>query len=70
MKLPKYFIETMQDALNVGFNAFALQLLAESFSDNIEKFGDENIVVLMHDHQKRDVWMILTKKMPVKEDFE
>jgi hypothetical protein len=70
MRKPKYFIQTMQDALNVGMNAFALQLLAEAFSDDFDKFGDDNVIVLMHDHKHRDVWMVMTKTMPSDADFD
>jgi hypothetical protein len=70
MKRPKYFVETMQQALDLGLNAFAMQLMAESFSDVPEKFGDENVVFLTHDHQRREVWFIMTKTMPKAEDFD
>lgn len=70
MKLPKYFVETMQQAIDLHLNAFALQLMAESFGDDPQKFGDENVVFLAHAHGGHEVWFLMTKTMPTKRDFD
>ena len=70
MKRPKYFVETKQQALDLGLNAFALELMAESFGDMPEKFGGENVVFLAHAHNKQPVWFIMTKVTPTAEDFD
>src|ERR1017187_2269608 len=70
MKAPKYFVETMQQAINLHMNAFALQLMAESFADALEKFGDENVVFLCHAHNHQPVWFIMSKTMPTAKDFD
>jgi len=70
MKAPKYFIGTMQQASDVGLNPFAFQLIAESFGDAAEKFGDENVVLRFQDHKHRDVWFVMTKTMPETKDFD
>jgi hypothetical protein len=70
MKIPKYFIGTMQQALDVGLNPFAFQLMAESFADNPEKFGDENLALVFRAHNGQQVWFLLTKTAPKEEDFD
>jgi hypothetical protein len=70
MKLPKYFVETPQQAHNAGINPFALTLIAESFADAPERFGDENVVFLAHAHNGQEVWFIMSKARPRKEDFD
>jgi hypothetical protein len=70
LKRPKYFVETKQQALDLGLNAFALELMAESFADMPEKFGDENVVFLAHAHNRQPVWFIMTKEMPKAGDFD
>lgn len=70
MKTPKYFIGTMQQALDAGLNAFAFQLLAESFADHPEKFGDDNLALLFHAHNGQQVWFLMTKTAPKDEDFD
>jgi hypothetical protein len=70
MKAPKYFVETMQQAIDLHLNAFALQLMAESFGDMSEKFGDENVVFLAHAHNYQPVWFIMSKTMPTAKDFD
>jgi hypothetical protein len=52
MKQPKYFVETMQQCISLGLNAFALQLMAESFADNPNKFKGENVVFLAEAHAR------------------
>lgn len=69
MKAPKYFVETMQQASDVGINPFALTLLAESFADNPERFGGENVVLLAHAHNGQEVWFIMSKTRPCAADF-
>lgn len=69
IKCPEMVLPTMQDAINVGLNAFALQLVAESFSDDPAKFGDKTVLVRMEDHNHHEVWMVLTKTAPKPEDF-
>ena len=70
MKRPKYFVENSQQAITAGINPFALTLLAESFADNPERFGDENVVLLAHAHNGQEVWFIMTKTRPKGADFD
>lgn len=70
MKAPKYAITTMQDAINVGINAFAFQMLAESMGDVPEKLGDANLLLSFEDHNHNRIWFVMTKTKPVAEDFE
>jgi hypothetical protein len=70
MKLPRYFVETSQQASDCGINPFALTLLAESFADKPDRFGDENAVLLAQAHNGQAVWFILTKRCPRPEDFD
>lgn len=70
MKAPKYFVATMQDASDVRLNPFAFQLMAESFSDDPDRFGDENVVLRSVDHKGREVYFIITKTMPTAKDFD
>jgi hypothetical protein len=70
MKRPKYFVETPQQASDVGVNPFALTLLAESFADAPDRFGGENVVFLAHAHNGQEVWFVMTKTRPKLEDFE
>ena len=70
MKLPKYFIETLQQASDCGINPFALKLLAESFADKPERFGNDNVILLAHAHNGQEVWFIMTKIKPEEKDFE
>src|SRR5579863_3144638 len=69
MKLPKYFIGTVQQAVDLHLNGFALQLMAESFGDKPELFGDENVVLLAHAHNSQPVWFVMTKTQPQAADF-
>jgi hypothetical protein len=70
MKFPKYCVETMQQAIDLHLNAFALQLMAESFADAPELFGDENVVFQAHAHNHQPVWFIMSKTMPTAKDFD
>ena len=70
MKAPKYVVLSLQDCINIGINAFALKLLAESFADDPAKFGDDNILFRLEAHNGQDVWMLVTKTMPNLADFE
>jgi hypothetical protein len=70
VKAPKYFVESMQQASDVGINPFALQLLAESFADVPSRFGDDNLLLLAHSHNGQDVWFVMSKRRPVREDFD
>lgn len=69
MKQPKYFVETMQQALDIGINAFAFQLMAESIGDDPNKFGDENLILQSRTHHGVPIYFIVTKTPPRKEDF-
>lgn len=70
MKLPEYFLDDVQQCVNVGLNGFALQLVAESFADKPELFGDHNLVMRLHAHNGQEVWMIVTKTRPTAADFD
>jgi hypothetical protein len=54
MKAPKYAVLTMQEAINAGINAFAFQLLAESFGDDPQKFGGENKLQVLQDTRTKE----------------
>jgi hypothetical protein len=69
MKMPKYVLLSMQDCIDVGLNAFALELIAESFADKPEKFGADNLVVRLEAHNHQEVWMVLTKTAIQPQDF-
>lgn len=69
MKLPKYCIGSMQQAIDLGINAFAFQLLSESFSDKMEKFGDDSVIIISKDNENRQVFFIMTKEQPTMADF-
>ena len=69
MKLPKYFLD-LQQQVDAGLNGFALQLVAESFADKADKFGDENVAFLAHAHGGKEVWFIMTKQRPSEADFD
>lgn len=70
MKLPRYFCENHQQAHACGINPFALSLLAESFADEPDKFGSENVALLAHAHNGQEVWFVLTKRRPEPADFD
>jgi hypothetical protein len=70
MKAPAYFIETAQQASDVGINPFALILLAESFADDPQRFGDENLLLLAHAHNGTQVWFVMSKTRPTLQDFD
>jgi hypothetical protein len=70
MKRPKYFVEGVQGAIDAHLNGFALQLMAESFADDPQKFGDENVILSAHAHNGVQVYFVMTKKLPRAEDFE
>jgi hypothetical protein len=69
MKIPDRVFVGNQDLLNAGLNAFALELLAESFADDPARFGDSNILLRATAHNGQDVWFVLTKTQPRPEDF-
>lgn len=69
LKMPDMVLPTMQDCLNAGLNAFALQLLAESYSDDGRKHSDKAILIRMEDHQHRDVWIYISRQQPAPADF-
>lgn len=69
MKTPKYFVETPQQASDIGINPFTLTLLAESFADNPGRFGDENMILLAHAHNGTRVWFVMSKTQPRTDDF-
>lgn len=70
MKLPKYIVQGVQGCIDLHLNGFALQLMAESFSDDPAKFGDENVVLVAEDHRGRTVYFVMTKTMPTEKDFD
>jgi hypothetical protein len=69
MKKPKYFVDSLQGCIDLGLNAFALKLLAESFADAPEKFGGENVILVAQAHNRQPVYFIMKKTMPTAEDF-
>jgi hypothetical protein len=60
----------MQQASDIGINPFALQLLAESFADEPDKFGGENVAFLARAHNDQQVWFVMSKTMPTAKDFD
>ncbi len=70
MKAPKYCIVTLQQAIDLGLNGFALVLMAESFADAPAKFDHENVAFLAHAHNGQEVWFIMSKSRPRLEDFD
>jgi hypothetical protein len=74
MKQPKYGCVTMQDMINAGINAFAAQLLVESYADETAPHRKLNtelepIMLMARTHQDVPIFIILTKHQPKPEDF-
>lgn len=69
LKMPDMVLPTMQACRDVGLNAFALKLLAESYSDDGKLHSDKAILVRMEDHQHRDVWIYISRQEPKPADF-
>ena len=61
MKSPKYYATNPQQMSDIGLNPFAAQLLAESFADKPDKFGDENALIVARAHNDQPVFMLLSK---------
>ena len=70
MKAPKYFVDGIQEAFKHNLNGFALQLMAESFGDDEDRFGNENVVMVAATHTGKPVYFIMTKTRPVAADFD
>lgn len=64
MKRPLYAL-TDQQQINAGLNPFAARLLAESFADKPEQFGDNNVLIRTTTHNGQTVYLILTKTLSV-----
>lgn len=69
IKLPA-ILEDKQKQIDHGINAFAAELLAESFGDDPERFKDVNLMLVNHTHKGQPVFIILTKTQPKLEDFQ
>lgn len=75
MKRPKLGCVTMQDMINARLNAFAAQLLVESYADEKSSHRDVNkdlepIMLMARTHQDLPVFIIMTTVQPKLEDFE
>lgn len=69
MKRPKFAALGVQKMLDAGLNGFAAQLLAESFADKPEKFGDQTVMLMAKAHNGTPVYMIVSTQMPDLEQF-
>jgi hypothetical protein len=70
MKRPKYMALTMQQQIDAGINAFAMQLMAEAHADKPEKWGDETVCLVGHTHSGTLVYMLISTQRPEPEQFE
>jgi hypothetical protein len=69
VKLPTIVARGTQDCGRAGLNPFALQLVAESFADDPDKFADNDVLAAIRAHNGQEVWILLTKTMPKPGDF-
>ena len=69
MKYPKYAAITMQEQLDHGINAFAMQLMAEAHADDPDRFKDETVLLIGHAHNRTPVYMIISTQKPELEQF-
>lgn len=70
MKTPKYAASTMQRMYDAGLNPFAVHLMAEAHADKPEKFGDETVLVVGRAHNGTPVFMLVSTRHPIKEQFK
>lgn len=70
MKKPSLAALTMQQMSDAGINPFAVQLLAESFADKPERFGDKTVMVVARAHNDTPVYILLSTEPPTKEQFD
>lgn len=69
MRQPKYAVWTMQDQLDGGLNAFALQLVAEAHADDPNRWGDNTVMVRAIAHNGTPVYMLISTQMPTAEQL-
>ena len=70
MKSPKYAAVTMQEQGDAHVNPFAVQLLAESYADDPERFKDETVLVVGRAHNGTAVYMLISTQKPEVEQFK
>jgi hypothetical protein len=70
MKKPKLAAVTMQQQLDAGINAFAVQLLAESHADRPEQWGDQTLCLLGRAHNGTTVYILISTQQPELPQFE
>lgn len=70
MKRPEIVLKSMQSQNDARLNPFAIKLLAESFADVPERFGDKTVVVTGRAHNGTVVWMLISTQQPDAVQFE
>jgi hypothetical protein len=70
MKAPKYLANGKQEQLKGGLNAFALELVAESYGDDPTRFKGESILCINRAHNGNLVYILISSVMPTAEDFD
>jgi hypothetical protein len=69
MKAPSLGARDKQTMSDGGINPFAVELVAESFADKPEKFGDRTIMLIAHAHAGTPVYMLISTQRPDPEQF-
>lgn len=70
MKAPKWVATTMQQQIDAGINAFAMQLMAEAHADHPERWGAETLMLCGQAHNGKKVWMLISTECPEAEQFK
>lgn len=70
MKAPKYIVPEKRLQAALGLNAFALELVAESYADKPELFNGESVLCLNHAHNGTRVSTLIMATMPTPADFD
>ncbi len=62
-----YFADGLRSLLDAHLNAFAAQLLAESYGDKRERYPHGAVCMRVPDHKGRDVFITVGTEMPDKD---
>lgn len=64
MQRPKFGAATMQEQVDIGINAFAVTLLAESFAKRRDEVGEESLCVIGYGKDEKPVYIVLSSLPP------
>ena len=64
MKVPKWVLRNRQKQINFGINAFAVDLLAESYSARRKEFKGETMCIVAAGKDKLPVYICLSSETP------